>query len=151
MGLLLLAAPLLLAAGASLPPEPLGHDGWVDEYDGEWIQDGDSDEPGRAAVEAPEAEVPVGPTPMPGPAPGQLSASCDLSTCTCAGVDMSALTSKVYQAPPDAEGYAYSIKMCGEIPKASLPSGCQQYAEHPSVVKVRPRHRACCLCISVVP
>ena len=57
-------------------------------------------------------------------------------TCTCAGVDMSALMGKVYQAPTDAEGYAYSIAMCSEIPKASLPSGCQQYAEHPSVVKV---------------
>ena len=61
------------------------------------------------------------------------------TTCMCAGVDMSALMGKVYQAPKDAEGYAYSIAMCSEIPKASLPSGCQQYAEHPSVVKVRAR------------
>ena len=61
---------------------------------------------------------------------------CDLVKCNCGGVDLSGLKGKVYKAPTDAEGYAYSISICGEIPKAALPSGCQQYAEHPSVVKV---------------
>lgn len=31
----------------------------------------------------------------------------------------------------------YMLAICDEIPKGTLPSGCQQYAEHPSVVKVR--------------
>jgi hypothetical protein len=63
-------------------------------------------------------------------------AKCDLASCTCGGVDLSSMKGKVYKAPQDAEGYAYSLSICGEIPKSALPSGCQQYAEHPSVVKV---------------
>ena len=63
-------------------------------------------------------------------------AQCDLRACECAGVDLSHLKGKLYEAPQDAEGYGYGIAICGEIPKQSLPSGCQQYAEHPSVVKV---------------
>lgn len=63
-------------------------------------------------------------------------AKCDLTKCMCGGVDLSSMMNKVFKAPQDAEGYAYSLSICGEIPKASLPSGCQQYAEHPSVVKV---------------
>ena len=67
-------------------------------------------------------------------------AKCDLVKCNCGGVDLSGLKGKVYKAPTDAEGYAYSISICGEIPKTALPSGCQQYAEHPSVVKVSAAH-----------
>jgi hypothetical protein len=52
---------------------------------------------------------------------------------------------KVYKAPTDAEGYAYSLAICGEIPKAELPSGCQQYAEHPSVVKYKGDNPADCI------
>ena len=62
--------------------------------------------------------------------------ACDLTKCECDGVNLSALKGKLFKAPADAEGYAYSLSICGEIPKASLPSGCQQYAEHPSVIKV---------------
>ena len=51
----------------------------------------------------------------------------------------------MYKAPTDAEGYAYSLAICGEIPKASLPSGCQQYAEHPSVVKYKGDNPADCI------
>ena len=62
---------------------------------------------------------------------------CDLHKGTCDGVDLTKLQGKVFEAPEDAEGYAYQLAMLGELPKPSLPSGCQQYAEHPSVVKVR--------------
>ena len=74
------------------------------------------------------------------------SAPCDLTKCMCAGVDLSSMMNKVYKAPQDAEGYAYSLSICGEIPKASLPSGCQQYAEHPSVVKVSTFPLSLCVC-----
>lgn len=52
---------------------------------------------------------------------------------------------KVFQAPTDTEGYAYKISMCTEIPNAQLPSGCQQYAEHPSVVKYKANNPADCI------
>lgn len=74
-------------------------------------------------------------------------AKCDLRACECAGVDLSYLKGKTYAAPQDAEGYGYLLAICGEIPKASLPSGCQQYAEHPSVVKVSTAHMRSCTCV----
>ena len=52
---------------------------------------------------------------------------------------------QVYQLPTDAEGYTYRLAMCDEIPKAQLPSGCQQYAEHPSVVKYNADNPADCI------
>lgn len=72
-------------------------------------------------------------------------AKCDLASCTCGGVDLSSMKGKVYKAPQDAEGYAYSLSICGEIPKSALPSGCQQYAEHPSVVKYKNDNPADCI------
>ena len=77
-------------------------------------------------------------------------APCDLKSCTCAGVDLSKFKGKVFKTPKDAEGYAYSLAMCGEIPKTSLPSGCQQYAEHPSVVKYKEDNPADCIEIGSV-
>ena len=74
--------------------------------------------------------------------PGDL---CDLKKCTCAGVDLSKFKDRVFRAPTDAEGYTYSLALCGEIPKASLPSGCQQYAEHPAVVKYKADNPADCI------
>ena len=42
---------------------------------------------------------------------------CDLSKCECDGVSLSSLkgggAGKVYTLPADAEGYAYSVSICG--------------------------------------
>eukprot|EP01052_Picozoa_sp_SAG31_P002825 SAG31_NODE_102_length_25175_cov_10.778553_17_plen_208_part_00 len=73
------------------------------------------------------------------------AAQCDLAGCTCDGVDLSGMKGKVYQAPPDSEGYAYKISMCSEIPAETLPTGCQQYAEHPAVVKYKANNPADCI------
>jgi hypothetical protein len=75
----------------------------------------------------------------------RAGAACDLAACTCDGVDLSDLKGKVFQAPTDSEGYAFKISICGEIPNAQLPSGCQQYAEHPSVVKYKANNPADCI------
>lgn len=73
-------------------------------------------------------------------------AHCDLTTCTCGGVALGSLRiNKTVVAPTDAEGYAYLLAICGEIPEVSLPSGCQQYAEHPSVVKYKADNPADCI------
>ena len=78
------------------------------------------------------------------------AAACDLASCTCDGVDLSGMKGKVYQAPTDAEGYAYKISMCSEIPTAQLPTGCKQYAEHPAVVKYKANNPADCIEIGSV-
>jgi hypothetical protein len=76
--------------------------------------------------------------------------SCDLSACECDGVSLSSLRGKTHHAPADAEGYAYMLSVCGEIPKDELPSGCQQYAEHPAVVKYKGDNPADCIEIGSV-
>lgn len=76
---------------------------------------------------------------------GVHAAACDLASCTCDGVDLSGMKGQVYQAPTDSEGYAYKISMCSEIPAATLPTGCQQYAEHPAVVKYKANNPADCI------
>ena len=42
-------------------------------------------------------------------APAPVPIACDLANCSCAGVDLSKFKGKVFRAPTDAEGYAYSI------------------------------------------
>ena len=79
-------------------------------------------------------------------APAPVPIACDLANCSCAGVDLSKFKGKVFRAPTDAEGYAYSITMCGEISKPALPSGCQQSRwEHPAVVKYKGDNPADCI------
>ena len=81
------------------------------------------------------------------------AAACDLASCTCDGVDLSGMKGKVYQAPTDAEGYAYKISMCSEIPTAQLPAGCQLPAagcKHSAVVKYKANNPADCIEIGSV-
>lgn len=85
----------------------------------------------------------VTPPPSPGPPPGP---PCDLAACTCAGVDLKNLEAKgVVQSGPDGEGYSYKLSFCTEIPAAQLPTGCQQYAEHPAIVKFKTDNLADCI------
>ena len=57
----------------------------------------------------------------------------------------------MYKAPTDAEGYAYSLAICGEIPKAELPSGCiWQDVYHPSVVKYKDDNPTDCIAIGSI-
>jgi len=65
-------------------------------------------------------------------------------------VSLSSLRGKTHHAPTDAEGYAYMLSVCGEIPKDELPSGCQQYAEHPAVVRYKGDNPADCIEIGSV-
>ena len=50
--------------------------------------------------------------------------------------------------PPDAEGYSYKISFCTTIASTDLPSGCQQYAEAPTVVKYKASDPADCIEVS---
>eukprot|EP01048_Picozoa_sp_COSAG05_P019702 COSAG05_NODE_3159_length_2278_cov_8.291877_1_plen_263_part_00 len=91
----------------------------------------------------PPPPTPPPPTPAP-PPPGPNS--CDLAKCTCDGVDLAGLKALgVVTSGPDAEGYSYKVSICQEIPAASLPSGCQQYAEHPAIVKFKTDNPADCI------
>jgi len=97
------------------------------------------------------AAVPLGAaSPSAPPPPPSTGSTCDLSTCECDGVSLSSLRGKTYHPPVDAEGYAYMISVCDEIPKDELPSGCQQYAEHPAVVKYKADNPADCIEIGAV-
>eukprot|EP01051_Picozoa_sp_SAG22_P000466 SAG22_NODE_13_length_33548_cov_57.167773_18_plen_2478_part_00 len=82
--------------------------------------------------------------------PERVSSPCDLAECICDGVDLSGFEGNVFQAPTDSEGYAYMISICSEIPTAELPTGCQQYAEHPAVVKYKANNPADCIEIGSV-
>jgi hypothetical protein len=62
-------------------------------------------------------------------------APCDLKSCTCDGVDLSSLAGKTYVTPVDADGYAYKVSICTEIPRASLPTGCVGYTTHAAAVR----------------
>ena len=85
------------------------------------------------------AQTPSPPPPSPGPA-------CDLTKCTCDGVSLAGMKALgVVTTGPDAEGYSYKLSICQEIPAASLPSGCQQYAEHPAAVKFKADNPADCI------
>ena len=96
-----------------------------------------------AACLAATAGAQVVPPPPPPPPPGP---PCDLAACTCDGVDLKGLQAKgVVEIPPDAEGYSYKLSVCNEIPSASLPTGCQQYAEHPAIVKFKADNLADCI------
>ena len=60
---------------------------------------------------------------------------------------------KVYKVPTDSwsEGYAYNLTICGEIPKAELPSGCiWQDVYHPSVVKYKDDNPTDCIAIGSI-
>lgn len=50
--------------------------------------------------------------------------------------------------PPDAEGYSYKISFCTTLASTDLPSGCQQYAEAPAVVKYKASNPADCIEVS---
>ena len=65
--------------------------------------------------------------------------------CDLLGPLRESLRGKVYHPPVDAEGYAYAFSMCDVLSKPDLPSGCQQYAERPSVVKYKTDNPADCI------
>jgi hypothetical protein len=71
--------------------------------------------------------------------------ACDLSKCQCDGVSLAALQGHVYSTPPDDEGYSYKMSFCDTLSAAELPSGCQQYAEAPAVVKYKASNPADCI------
>ncbi len=79
------------------------------------------------------------------PAGCKKEPACDLSKCECDGVSLESLRGKVYHPPVDAEGYTYAFSMCDVLPEPDLPSGCQQYAERPSVVKYKADNPADCI------
>jgi hypothetical protein len=84
--------------------------------------------------------------PPPPPAPG--GAKCT-SSCSCDGVDLAGLQSMgPVSTPPDAEGYSYKISFCTTLASTDLPSGCQQYAEAPAVVKYKASNPADCIEVS---
>eukprot|EP01047_Picozoa_sp_COSAG01_P020581 COSAG01_NODE_1174_length_11380_cov_2.922205_1_plen_181_part_00 len=77
--------------------------------------------------------------------PAPAGSQCDLSSCTCDGVSLSELKSMgAVWIPPDSEGYSYKISFCDTIANIDLPSGCQQYAEAPAVVKYKWSNPADC-------
>jgi hypothetical protein len=79
-------------------------------------------------------------------ASGKLDgAACDLAACTCDGVDLSSLAGRTYELPVGADGYAYMVSVCTEIPPARLPAGCSQYAQNPTAVRYKPMLPADCI------
>eukprot|EP01043_Picozoa_sp_COSAG02_P054344 COSAG02_NODE_6139_length_3774_cov_41.138136_3_plen_672_part_01 len=84
------------------------------------------------------------------PVPSGYGSRCDLETCECDGVSLAALKNKTYHVPSDPQGYSYVLRVCSELPMADVPSGCQYYAEHPSVVKYKGTDPANCIEIGSV-
>jgi hypothetical protein len=82
------------------------------------------------------------------PPPG---APCDLAACACGGVSLAGLKARgVVEFGPDGEGYSYKLSFCGEIPAASLPTGCQNtpppgVSLYPATVKFKADNLADCI------
>ena len=59
---------------------------------------------------------------------------CNLATCECAGIDLSALAGRAFTTTDGAEN-TYVVALCGEVPKAELPAACRLGTQRPSVVR----------------
>ena len=75
---------------------------------------------------------------------------CDLGTCSCSGVSLAALRGQVRTVPPGADGYTYLLAVCDEIPRAGLPSGCNQTTASPTAVRFNAHNPADCTVLGSV-